>query len=207
MTRSALRTMARTGFLVLLLGWAGTPPAGAKEAPAAQGRPAAKPRVKTVTFSIRHRVFHDFRDLQTVRLNQDFILGDTDYQARIVRYVPEFEMDLASRKVVSRSDQPRNPAFEVIVRKGGVPQDTTWAFLNMPPHFGRRSYFAFHVVRIDFLGHEPMVADTLTAPAAAAADSAARATRGRAPAGFPAPPLPHAAPGGLAPAHRDTAGR
>jgi hypothetical protein len=197
----------RVGLLGLLVGLLALP-AVAADAPAPGA--AAKPRVKSVTFSIRHRVFHDFRDLQTVRLNEDFILGDTEYRARIVRYVPEFEMDLATRRVVSRSDQPRNPAFEVVVRKGNVPQDTSWAFLNMPPHFGRRAYFAFHVVRIDFTGHEPMLADTVSA---AAADSAARAAAGAAHppagAGFPAPPLPpsHAAGGGMAPAHRDTTRR
>jgi len=142
------------------------------------------PRVDAVTFSIRHRVFHDFRDVQRVRLNQDFLLGDTEYRGRVVQYVPDFEMDLKSRRVFSRSDQPNNPAFRVIVRKGKVPQDTSWAFLNMPPHFGRRSYFAFHVVRIDFLGHAPMLADTTAAPEAPAtqkpgADSTSQAAPGR----------------------------
>ncbi len=128
--------------------------------PAAAAPAKVAPRVQTVTFSIRNRVFHEFRDVQSVRVGQDFGLGDTDFSARVVQYVPDFEMDLASRKVVSRSDQPNNPAFKVVVRKGKGPQDTTWAFLNMPPHFGRKSFFAFHVIRIDFTGHAPIVADT-----------------------------------------------
>jgi hypothetical protein len=129
---------------------------------------------------MRHRVFHDFQDLERVKLNHEFRLGDTDYSARVVEYVPDFQMDLQTRKVVSRSSQPNNPGFKIIVRKSGVPQDTSWAFLNMPPHFGRRAYFAFQVLRIDFADHAPMLADTTAAAPAparpAAPDSAARDT-------------------------------
>jgi len=125
--------------------------------------PAARgPRLDAVTLLIRHRVFQDFADVQKVRLNQDFILGDTEYTGRVVQYVPDFEMDLSTHRIVSRSEQPNNPAFRVIVRQNKVPQDTSWAFLNMPPHFGRRSYFAFQVVRIDFADHAPVLADTTT---------------------------------------------
>jgi hypothetical protein len=125
---------------------------------------ARGPRLASVTFRIRHRVFHEFRDVQTVKMNQDFLLGDTEFSARLVQYVPDFQMILPSRKVLSLSDQPRNPAFRVIVRKNKVPQDTTWAFLKSPPHFGARSYFAFQVLRIDFVDREPIVADTAAAP-------------------------------------------
>ena len=125
------------------------------------------PRFDAVTFGIRHRVFHDFRDLQRVKLNQDFILGDTEFSARVVQYVPDFQMDLERHKIFSLSDQPRNPAFKIIVRKGKVPQDTTWAFLKSPPHFGARSYFAFMVLRIDYLDRAPLLPDTTaSAPAA-----------------------------------------
>ncbi len=155
----------RLGIALALLTGLLALPGAAGSAKAPPARAVGAPRVETVTFSIRHRVFHDFHDMQTVRLNQDFILGDTDYSARVVQYVPDFYMDLTTRKVASKSEQPDNPAFKVIVRKGKAPQDTTWAFLNMPPHFGRRSYFAFHVIRIDFLGHAPMIADTVATPA------------------------------------------
>ncbi len=150
-----------------------------KPAPASRG-----PRLQAVTLVIRNRVFHEFEDVERVKLNQEFLLGDSDYSARVVEYVPDFELDLDTRKVFSRTPQPNNPAFKVIVRKGKVPQDTSWAFINMPPHFGRRSYFAFQVVRIDFLDHAPVLADTAAAAPAgtpgapARADSASRDSAG-----------------------------
>lgn len=137
----------------------GTASAPARSGAAARSR-ARAPKLDAVTLVIRHRVFHDFRDRQRVRLNQNFILGDTEFSARIVQYVPDFQMDLERHRIFSLSPQPNNPAFKIIVRKNRTPQDTTWAFLNNPPHFGARSYFAFQVVQMDFVDHAPLFADT-----------------------------------------------
>jgi len=131
---------------------AGTPP------------PAKGPKLDAVTLGVRHRVFHDFYDAQKVKLNQDFPLGDSEYRARVIQYLPDFQMDLEHHKFFSLSDQPRNPAFRIVVRKGSTPHDTSWAFLKSPPHFSAKSYFAFQVLRIDFVGHPPLVADTTLAP-------------------------------------------
>lgn len=146
----------------------GVPAGGAKGAATKSVAATARgPQFQAVTFRVRHRVFHEFWDMQTVKLGQDFPLGDTEFMARVVRYLPDFQMELPSRRAFSLSDQPRNPAFEVIVKKGKTPQDTTYAFLrNSPPHFGARSYFAFQVVRIDFADRPPLKADTTKAPAA-----------------------------------------
>ena len=168
--------MRRAWWLGLLVGLVAVPLALAQEKPRAS---AGGARLDAVTLLIRHRVFHDFRDLQRVKLKQDFILGDTDYTARVVEYVPDFSMDLTSRRIVSKSDQPDNPAFRIIVFQKKVPQDTTWALLRMPPHFARKSFFAFQVVKIEFTGRPPIMADT-TAAAPAAAPAV--------PSGHPVPP-------------------
>lgn len=154
--------MRRGIWLGLLIGMVVVPRAhGEATAPAA----TRGPKLESVTLGVRHRVFPEFRDLRRVRLNQDFLLGDTDYSARVIQYLPDFQMDLERRKVFSLSDQPRNPAFRVVVRKNQVPHDTSWAFLKSPPHFGARSYFAFQVLRIDFVGAPPLLVDSaLVAP-------------------------------------------
>jgi len=139
--------------------------------------PAKGPKLESVTFGIRHRVFHEFRDVQKVKLNQDFPLGDSEYSARVIQYLPDFQMDIEHHRFFSLSDQPRNPAFRIVVKKGKAPHDTSWAFLKSPPHFGARSYFAFQVLRIDFVGQPPLLADTTAAPSAPAGTPAASSTR------------------------------
>jgi len=146
---------ARGAMLLMLLASVGAAPAKAPAPPK-----GAAARVKTVTLAMRHRVFKNFSDVQTVSLMKEFLVGDSDYSARVVRYVPDFSMELKSGKVVSRSNQPKNPAFQIIVREKKVVQDTTWAFLNMPPHFGRKSLLAFKIARIDYVDAPPIVADT-----------------------------------------------
>ena len=149
-----MRRSIWTGLLagVVVVSWAHAQP----KPPARAG--AAK--VETVTLGIRHRVFHEFRDQHKVRINRVFPLGDTEYSARVIRYVPDFQMDVERRQVFSLSDQPRNPAFQVVVIRNNAPHDTSWAFLKSPPHFGPRAYFAFQVLRIDFAGAPPLVADS-----------------------------------------------
>lgn len=176
-----MRRIAACLVVLLTLALPGSPaetkPNAVPQRPAGRPEAGRGPRLAAVTFGIHHRVFHDFRDVQTVKLNQDFMLGDTEFSARVIQYVPDFQMDLGTRKVFSLSDQPRNPAFRVVVRKGKAPQDSTWAFLKSPPHFGARSYFAFQVLRIDFVDREPMVVDSTGALPAPAAPPAVPARR------------------------------
>lgn len=129
---------------------------------------AGKLRVKTVTLHVRHRALPDFREDDTVRLKQDFQIGDTPYTAQVTEFVPDFTMDLRTRTVRSRSNEPKNPAFRIVVRKRGVPQDTSWAFLDMPPHFGRRSLLAFQIARVDFEDRPSIVSASSAASGAAA---------------------------------------
>lgn len=128
-------------------------------APAAPARPAAPaaPKVKSVTFQVYHRVFQNFHDEVTTPLRQEFRVGDSEFTAKVVEWVPDFDMDLKTRKVKSRGIEPKNPAFRIIVRKNNVPQDTVWAFVNMPPHFARKSLLAFLTSEVQFLDHAPIV--------------------------------------------------
>ncbi len=127
-------------------------------AAAAAAAKAVGPQLSSVTLIIRHRVFHDFVERSQVRLKQDFPIGASDYSARVTEFVPDFDMDLKTRKVTSRSVEPKNPAFHIVVREKGAPVDTTWAFLHLPPHFTRKSLLAFQVQRIDFVGRPAIVA-------------------------------------------------
>lgn len=56
---------------------------------------------------------------------------------RVVRYVPDFVMDTASRQVVSRSPLPRNPAIQVEV-EGAAGSGSMWLFA-LHPEFKMRA--------------------------------------------------------------------
>lgn len=146
--------MKRTIVAAMLIGGlaSGTASGGPNRASAPKG-----PRISTVSLVISHRVFQDFVDREVVKLNQEFRVGDTEYTARIVQYVADFAMDMETRKIFSRSPEPKNPAFKIIVKRKNVPQDTSWAMLVMPPHFARKSMLAFRIDRIDFIGHDPIL--------------------------------------------------
>jgi hypothetical protein len=148
-------------FPLALAAWlAATAPAAALLAgPVSAAASGHAPQVTSVVLASRHRVFPDFLEVDSVRVKQEFPVGDTPFSAQVLEFVPDFAMDLKTHKVISRTPEPRNPAFRILVREKGVIQDTTWAFINMPPHFGRKSLLAFFIVRIDFKDRPSMWAD------------------------------------------------
>jgi hypothetical protein len=117
-------------------------------------------KLKEVTLIVRHRVFHDFAEQITTRLTAPFPISDTDYSATVDRYVPDFAMDFKNGRVISRTAETNNPAVRVIIREKGVATDTTWALLDMPPHFGRKSMLAFQLTRLDYASGKPIIAKT-----------------------------------------------
>lgn len=136
--------------------------AQAPASPPASAPAPAKLKLKTVDLHIFHRVFPNFHDRVDAALNKEFRIGDTEYTGTVIRFVPDFMMDVKTGKVTTRSQEPKNPAFRVLVRRNGVAQDTSWAFLNMAPHFGQHSVIAFLAVRATFENHEPVASrDTL----------------------------------------------
>jgi hypothetical protein len=160
------------GLALGLAVW-GAAGAGAADRPGS----AAPLKVSTVSFVIGHRVFTEFRDQVTVKMNEDFRVGDSDYSARVVEFQPDFTMDLKSHRIGSRSQAPNNPAVRLRVWKNGAPDDTVWAFLKMPPHFARHSMLAFRLTELTFANHAPVrAAHDSTAGDSAAEGSAARRT-------------------------------
>lgn len=131
-----------------------TPPASGSPPPKASA--AQKLKVQSVTLHIFHRAFENFHDQVEARPNQEFRIGDSNYTGVVTQFVPDFHYDMKTKKVSSRTNSPNNPAFRIVVKRGGQPQDTTWAFLNMPPHFAKKSLVAFLATRITFDNHEPV---------------------------------------------------
>lgn len=152
---------------VVAFSWTPVGPAKAQDAKSAGGAPAVSSaqrlRVKKVTFGIGHRAFAEFYDEQSTRVGEEFPVGATNYRARVLRFEPDFTMDQRTRQIYSKSNSPDNPAFQIATLENGVPHDTSWAFLNFPPHFGKKSLLAFKVLRIEFENHAPVTPKPMSA--------------------------------------------
>lgn len=71
-------------------------------------------------------------------------IADTGYSVTIVRYVPDFVMDAATKEVVSRSAMPRNPAIEVALKDKDDAITTFWVFARFPDmHQEKEAAFQF----------------------------------------------------------------
>jgi hypothetical protein len=57
----------------------------------------------------------------------EWVHPKSEYTLRIVRYVPDFSLDIQTREVTSRSDLPNNPALQVEVAKDGE-VNSRWVF-------------------------------------------------------------------------------
>jgi hypothetical protein len=165
-------------------GWWGVALAAAMLLPAAGAAPSAEEaapkaassvrrlKVKKIVLGVRHRVFHEFGSVVETRLNEEFRVGDSEYTAKVLRFVPHFTIDDKTRRIVSLTNEPKNPAFQIVSLDKGVPHDTTWAFVNFPPHFSKRAILAYQVLRIEFDNHPPVMPD-IPADSSAAAGSKA----------------------------------
>lgn len=154
-----MKTTLRWLVAAFVLAGSGSPLRAA--APGAAPAHADSLQVTQVTLVVGHRVFTAFRDRIVTPLDVEFVVGDSEYSAEVVEFQPDFTMDLATRRVSSRTQEPRNPAVRVIVSKNGAPDDTSWAFLKMPPHYGRRSMLAFQLTKVEFANHAAVEADSV----------------------------------------------
>jgi hypothetical protein len=107
----------------------------------------------TLSFDLEvgNRMYPKWKEAHTVKLGQAMYLGDTPYTARVSGFMPDFK--IANGKPVNFSMQMKNPAVHVLVFKEGAAVDSSWAFLNFPPHFSPKSFFTFQLKEVR--GYEP----------------------------------------------------
>jgi hypothetical protein len=67
-----------------------------------------------------------------VKIGSQVNIADSGFKVRILRYLPDFIMDISTKKVVSRSNEPRNPALEVELESNDGGITTFWVFASYP---------------------------------------------------------------------------
>lgn len=67
-----------------------------------------------------------------VKIGTESDIVDTGYKIKILRYLPDFVMDTATKLAVSRSSKPNNPALEVELKDKDGKVKTFWVFARFP---------------------------------------------------------------------------
>ena len=115
-------------------------------------RPTSVDSSVSFVVEIGNRMYPDWHETVHVRMLETFFLADTDLTARIERFVPDFRIS-DEGEVLSPSLELGNPAVHVFVYGDSAASDSTWAFLNFPPHFSPNSFFVFRLKEIQ--GYAP----------------------------------------------------
>ena len=133
---------------------AGAPPVGAAAAAPDTSAAPLYPIVEvipdtSVTFALQagSRLYPDWKEDHRVRLGERFLLGDTPSSAEVRRFFPAFL--IVDGKKINTSRDMVNPAVQIVVYEEGAVSDSTWAFLNFPPHFSARSFFTFQLKSVE----------------------------------------------------------
>lgn len=85
------------------------------------------PKEKLLVYSKDKTLLGEF----PVFLDKEFELNNS-LKLKILRFIPDFSMNLATKEVVSRSNAPRNPAIELELKGKDAVAKTFWAFANYP---------------------------------------------------------------------------
>lgn len=73
--------------------------------------------------------------------NKPFVLPGTAITALAFNYLPDFIIDMETKKASTRSSEPNNPAVKIILSKGKDTLYDHWAFFNIPDqHAGKGPY-------------------------------------------------------------------
>jgi hypothetical protein len=120
-------------------------PAKAKPVPVRTASPVKDAKLLFV-IETGSRLYPDWKEEHRVHMGEPFMLGDTHNQAVVRTLFPDFR--IIDGKVISASDSLKNPAIHVFVRGDSAMADSSWAFLNFPPHFSPKSFFTFQLKEI-----------------------------------------------------------
>ena len=97
----------------------------------------------------RHRMFPGFRQVDTVGIDQVFLVGEEELEARIVLFNPHLGITTDGQRL-QMSDTLYNPAVQVEVKTDGEVTQTSWGFYyTEAPHFYRDQMLGFRIISFD----------------------------------------------------------
>lgn len=97
-----------------------------------------------------HRLYPGWSEDYEVRLGEEFWLGDLEFRGVVRCFMSDFKIVDGERR--NESPALGNPAVFVVVLGDSGAVDSTWAFLNFPPHFSPTNFFTFQLTRVEGYG-------------------------------------------------------
>jgi hypothetical protein len=148
--RAGSRRLLLAFLLALLLALAAASRGARAAAPADSSAITAD---TTLVFAVRlgSRLYPDWKDSVEVKLGERFYLGDTPFTGSVTGFMPDF--GIVKGRALNYSSAMNNPAIRVFVYADSGAVDSTWAFLNFPPHYSAKAFFTFQLTRVD--GYRP----------------------------------------------------
>ena len=99
---------------------------------------------------VRHIENKDFAEEHVVKFREEFFISDTDYSARVIKFIPDFVMNEKTKRVSSRSKKPNNPAVMVRVYYKGKFLYDSWVLQKADTiHYVRKPGFYFEFVGLE----------------------------------------------------------
>jgi hypothetical protein len=93
-----------------------------------------------------HRLFTNFKQVDTVALNQSFEIDEGQNTAQVILFNPHLSIT-DSGKVLQLSDTLFNPAVRVQVKEGDKVVQECWGFyLSGAPHYRRNDLLGFRLI-------------------------------------------------------------
>ena len=103
--------------------------------------------VEEITIRVRSRMYLNFQEDHTVKMYEKFNISDTDMEAVVVEFLPDFAIDTLTHKSFSRSDTLNNPAAKVLIIKGNEKKEEVWAFRpGIMMHYSPKSFVGMELL-------------------------------------------------------------
>ena len=94
----------------------------------------------------RHKLYPSFLQIDTVALNQQFLIGEDEYKAEVITFNPHLGIT-DSGKILQMSDTLYNPAVRIKVVLDSGKVQKSWAFYyGSAPHFYRDHFLGFKLL-------------------------------------------------------------
>lgn len=146
MTKTSLIRMLLAAGSVSLLLWSS--PAQA-QAPAEDSLTIPAPKIPWFVVETRHRMYPSFLQIDTVRVDQVFLVGEEELEARIIQFNPHLGITTEGERL-QMSDTLYNPAIEVEVKTDGEVSQTSWGFYyTEAPHYYRDQMLGFRILTFE----------------------------------------------------------